>query len=331
MDDLISRQAAIDAINRLDIPEDMCVFEILSHIELELGTLPSAQPEQRWIPCSERLPEDIRPVIVTWKNTDPKSYYQYIVGKHFMGTACYKNGKWYWYSSTTEDMLAEYGRYDSEEFDEAIECIAWMPLPEPYKIFTDNEKVCNGCHYNDGGVHAECIVCDKEKNRKEFGDKDDSAIPAHWIGQGHKIFKCSNCGNYLDFRGVNAGRGTANYCPNCGAKMWNIWMRKPQKLTKREEEIRTFEYALKRWLDMEHDEKILNDLEKKYLSAVIKPFRDRVDFICKANAIEHYGSQRIDIALTDESIDIGLPIFESGTMYKGMELGKEYTLEELGL
>lgn len=88
-----------------------------------------------WIPCSERLPEDIRPVIVTWKNNDPASYYQYIVGKHFTGTACYKNDKWYWYSSTTEDMLAEYGRYDSEEFDEAIECIAWMPLPEPY-----NEK-----------------------------------------------------------------------------------------------------------------------------------------------------------------------------------------------
>ena len=78
----------------------------------------------KWIPVSERLPEDISPVIVTWKNTDPASYYQYIVGKHFTGTACYKNGKWYWYSSTTEDMLAEYGRYDSEEFDEAIECIA---------------------------------------------------------------------------------------------------------------------------------------------------------------------------------------------------------------
>jgi len=44
-DRLISLNAAIDAINRLDIPEDMCVFEILSHIELELGTLPSAQPE----------------------------------------------------------------------------------------------------------------------------------------------------------------------------------------------------------------------------------------------------------------------------------------------
>lgn len=86
-----------------------------------------------WILVSEGLPEDIKPVIVTWKNTDPKSYYQYIVGKHFIGTAHYKNGKWFWYSSVTEDLLAEYGRCDSEEFDEAIEVIAWMPLPEPFE------------------------------------------------------------------------------------------------------------------------------------------------------------------------------------------------------
>ena len=140
MSDLISRQATIDRINKQrehlqpDIyPQDEigdAAYQICAEF---IERLPSAPPEPRWIPCSERLPEDIRPVIVTWKNTDPKSYYQYIVGKHFTGTACYKNGKWYWYSSTTEDMLAEYGRYDSEEFDEAIECIAWMPLPEPYK------------------------------------------------------------------------------------------------------------------------------------------------------------------------------------------------------
>ena len=33
------------------------------------------------------------------------------------------------------------------------------------------------------------------------------------------IYKCSICGRYLDFDGVNAGRGDANYCPCCGAKM----------------------------------------------------------------------------------------------------------------
>ena len=134
MNSSISRQAAIDAAALSAAEWDgMYVQDINGRIREAREKVPSAQPEQRWIPCSERLPEDIRPVIVTWKNTDPKSYYQYIVGKHFTGTACYKNGKWYWYSSTTEDMLAEYGRYDSEEFDEAIECIAWMPLPEPYK------------------------------------------------------------------------------------------------------------------------------------------------------------------------------------------------------
>lgn len=67
-----------------------------------LDEMPTIEPEPRWTPCSERPPEDIRPVIVTWKNTDPASYYQYIVGKHYTGTACYKNGKWYWYCADAE-------------------------------------------------------------------------------------------------------------------------------------------------------------------------------------------------------------------------------------
>ena len=137
MDDLISRQAAIDALaeHEKSNGHNYTLFvDIVSECAEIIRDLPSAQPEQQWIPCSEQLPEDIRPVIVTWKNTDPASYYQYILGKHYVGVAHYKNGKWYWYSSVTEDVLMEYGRYDSEEFDEAIECIAWMPLPAPAKI-----------------------------------------------------------------------------------------------------------------------------------------------------------------------------------------------------
>ncbi len=51
-------------------------------------------------------------------------------------------------------------------------------------------------------------------------------VHAHWIKEKkehqvfmREIYKCSNCGHFLDFSGVNAGRGSANYCPSCGAKM----------------------------------------------------------------------------------------------------------------
>ena len=117
--------------------EQRCLFRSdkdAQRFAVAIEAIPSAdRPQGEWIPCSERLPKDIRPVLVTWKNTDPASYYQYIVGKHFIGTAHYHRGKWYWYSSVTEDLLAEYGKCDSEEFDEAIEAVAWMPLPKPWK------------------------------------------------------------------------------------------------------------------------------------------------------------------------------------------------------
>lgn len=39
------------------------------------------------------------------------------------------------------------------------------------------------------------------------------------IGVWGRVYRCNQCGNFLDFDGVNAGRGDANFCPHCGAKM----------------------------------------------------------------------------------------------------------------
>lgn len=79
------------------------------------------------------------------------------------------------------------------------------------------------------------------------------------------------------------------------------------------------------------NDEILDSTEKKYLAAVIAPFRDKVKNIAKIDkdngkqyiCICHYGG------LYNENIT--LPYFKSGTMYVGMESNKEYTLEELGL
>ena len=93
---------------------------------------PTVQPDPQWIPVSERLPEDLVEVNVTWVNRNPESYYEPIKDKPFATTAVYYKGEWYWYSATCVDYLAEYGMCDWNKIDEAIEIIAWMPLPEPY-------------------------------------------------------------------------------------------------------------------------------------------------------------------------------------------------------
>ena len=37
-----------------------------------------------------------------------------------------------------------------------------------------------------------------------------------------RVYYCDQCRNYLDFDGVNAGRGSTNFCPNCGADMREV-------------------------------------------------------------------------------------------------------------
>ena len=84
------------------------------------------------------------------------------------------------------------------------------------------------------------------------------------------------------------------------------------------------------WLEEEYDPKILTDKEKAYLSAVIKPFRKDIESVKK---LENYytAQEYIRIAMKKGTDYCSLPWFRKGTMYKGMEAYREYTLEELGL
>ena len=80
------------------------------------------------------------------------------------------------------------------------------------------------------------------------------------------------------------------------------------------------------WLEQEYKPPILDDVEKAYLSAVIKPFRKKVEYVKKIDCGKR---EFLRIYLEDDSISF--PLFTKGTMYKGMKADKKYTLEELGL
>ena len=77
---------------------------------------------------------------------------------------------------------------------------------------------------------------------------------------------------------------------------------------------------------------ILTDSEKRYLSNVIEPFRDRVKYITKTeNSLGEYIAIHSRLYIGWRSDVTLLPEFERGAMYKGMEMNKRYNLEELGL
>ena len=85
------------------------------------------------------------------------------------------------------------------------------------------------------------------------------------------------------------------------------------------------------WLLEEYKEPILDDVEKEYLSAVIKPFRNKVKKIAKISRIGQPEEQYIRIVLGELDF-MNFPNFNTNTgMYKGMEADRLYSLEELGL
>ena len=79
-------------------------------------------------------------------------------------------------------------------------------------------------------------------------------------------------------------------------------------------------------IEKEDKKEILDEVEKEYLRAVIKPFRKSITYIIKETFSD---KEYIELGLDYDVID--LPYFKKGKMYKGMKEDKEYTLEELGL
>lgn len=84
------------------------------------------------------------------------------------------------------------------------------------------------------------------------------------------------------------------------------------------------------WLEEEYVSKILTEEESTYLSSVIHPFRKEVEYIQKIES-DYDDTEYINMIMKRNDDYCALPVFERGTMYKGMTSNTDYTLEELGL
>lgn len=91
-------------------------WNVYSELHDMIAALPSAQPEQRWIPCSERFPEE----------DDYKSCIECLDGAVWYFTENGTMGLGYYYKSTKEWSTTGDLKTDGK-------VIAWKPLPEPYE------------------------------------------------------------------------------------------------------------------------------------------------------------------------------------------------------
>lgn len=109
------------------------LYEAVSLIEQMTAENAALREKQRWIPVTERMPEELILVNVVWVNRAPESYYGKIKDVSFSGTACFYRENWYWDSPVVLDLLAEYGKDDPDLVDDAVEITHWMPLPHAPK------------------------------------------------------------------------------------------------------------------------------------------------------------------------------------------------------
>lgn len=78
---------------------------------------------------------------------------------------------------------------------------------------------------------------------------------------------------------------------------------------------------------------ILDKKEKEYLSAIIKPFRNKVNYIKKVDYLIPLKRKFIRIGYDENNTTqfIDFPDLPNYGMYKGMKDNRPYELEELGL
>lgn len=88
-------------------------------VNVDIEDLPpvTSQPNQRWIPVSERLPDKNDVYLVTMN----------VLGKPIRDIDRFR-------------IDEGWGIYENNEDNKVIEVIAWMPLPEPYKAERSSEE-----------------------------------------------------------------------------------------------------------------------------------------------------------------------------------------------
>lgn len=122
MSDLIDRQAALDIYDDYNVAVENGELESYRRYRKQMLELPSTQPEQRWIPCSEQMPKEKDAGILKKLGTNRLSDYVIatveVKGERMTVIIRTHDGVWHW------DKKYAFPDY---------KVVAWMPMPKPWE------------------------------------------------------------------------------------------------------------------------------------------------------------------------------------------------------
>lgn len=207
---------------------------------------------------------------------------------------------------------------------------------EQYKKWNRNNmcEACDDCIFRNvycSSDDCECWVYHKDMFSDKFLDQeieieDEPLIDKQTqdylekINKDYEVTHVHKGSDYIRFFADIDGEWEINFYCSKKAKIYN--------------DFRNLEtgkyYLIKDLIQSKND--ILTLEERQYLRAVIKPFRSRVKTITKTYLECFNEFEWLVLEMIEDGNDASnFPFFEKGTMYKGMEANKKYTLEELGL
>lgn len=136
-EDCVSRSMAINKLKEhywdkelQSAKDDPCIIDAMTDLDIRIiKDLPSVQSVQKWIPCSERLPEKSGRYLVTRGSNVCGSLWNKVGILNYSDLMGLKKEKIWWSGNV--------GKSDFETYDDVL---AWMPLPKPYNAETKQRR-----------------------------------------------------------------------------------------------------------------------------------------------------------------------------------------------
>lgn len=124
-----------ETITGLGLSMDCAVGKDVESYMSDLPSVTPARKKEEWIPCSDRLPEERDWYLAVFEEVDTGFIGLPYIADYLMGTHTIYTTEDGWIIRNCTDIEG-----GASEYYKKLRCVAWKPLPEPFKAETEGAE-----------------------------------------------------------------------------------------------------------------------------------------------------------------------------------------------